>query len=173
MARFLFSGSDVFLRKFGRFLVALFWVAGLVFGALSADFTGVSSSFLLRNAVSASVSALGLFCCLLLPLLLSAYAVYSSSRWLLFAVAFGKGFCYSWVAATVSLAFGSYGWLVRFFFLFSDSIFLVLLCGFWLLYAAGDRKLSLRVCAVVVLAGAVVSGVDCWLIVPFLRSFVF
>lgn len=170
MARFLFSGSGYFLRKFGRFLLALFWTIGLVFGVWSAGFAGDASFLLAHRAVSSSVSAVGLYCCLLLPLFFSAYAVYSSSPWLMFLIAFGKGCSYSWVASTVSAAFGSSGWLVRFFFLFSDSIFLVFLYGFWLLYVTGERKLSGRFCAVLAIAGALVSGVDCWIIVPFLRN---
>jgi hypothetical protein len=172
MAGFLFSDSGSLCRKFGRFILALFWIIGLVFGVWSFRFSGAASISLARRAVSSSVSAVGLYLCLLLPLLFSAYAVYSSSPWLIFVLAFCKGCAYSWVAAMVSAAFGSSGWLVRFFFLFSDSIFLVFLYGFWAVYVTGERKLSGRVCAMLAIAGAVISGVDCWMIVPFLRDIV-
>lgn len=170
MARFLYSDFSVIFRKFGRILLALAWTAGLLFGRYFAGLAGDSTFHLARGAVSDSVSAVSLYSCLMLPLLLSAFAVYMSSPGLLCCIAFGKGICFSWVVSVVEAAYGSSGWLIRFFFLFSDSLFLILLCCFWLMYADGEKKVTALALGSFGVAGAMLVGIDCWFIIPFLRN---
>lgn len=170
MARFLHHSDSFTLRKWPAFLLAFSWLLGLGCGGLvfrSADESIVS---LMRMAVLKPVSIVGLLSCTLLPFLFTAFAVYVSLPALLLLIGFSKAFLYAYVSCAVLAAFGSAGWLVRGFLMFSDTIGAVLLYSCWM------RSLSRRgipsvytVCMYGITASAA-ALLDGFYIAPLLRA---
>ena len=74
---------------------------------------------------------------LLLPLLLSALAVYVKRPVFLFPLAFWKAFFFSYVFSGFMGVLGSAGWLVCSLGLFSGVCSLLVLCWYWLQHLDG------------------------------------
>lgn len=114
-----------------KILLGASWVLGMLIPVCI--FSQIDASFpsLMRRAVVGQVSIVSLLASILLPYLLSAFAVYISKPLLLLPIAFIRGFTLILVLMTVSEAFGSAGWLIRGLFLFSDVAFMPFLYLFW------------------------------------------
>lgn len=132
-------GSSDSWRKGSRNHLAFSWIAGLLFGSLAYLAAGEWSLSLMRSALYAPVSIVGILCVSLLPFLISAYAVFLSNFSLLLLISFAKAFLFSFVSLGIWVSFASAGWLMRILLLFADWTCLPLLYGFWL------RSLSRRV----------------------------
>lgn len=142
MARFLhhiFSGLQ---RKADTVFLALFWSAGLFAGCVFYRNTGDSTVSLMCGALNGAVSIVSLLSVILLPFLLSAFAVYLSRPSFLFLIAFAKAFSLAFVSAGLLSAFGSAGWLARLLLMFSDCCTVPLLWLYWLRYSGKSRKFS-------------------------------
>ena len=168
MAQFLHRDSLQILRKGSTFFLAFFWLSGLICGILVFLSAGNSLIPLMRSALSAPVSIVGLLCVSMLPFLLSVFAVFVSNPRLILLVSFGKAFFFSLVSLGVIQAFGSAGWFVRWLLLFSDSVSLPLLYWYWCRYISGSREFcGWETCGVLSL-GLLIGSVDYCLVSPFL-----
>lgn len=172
MARFLHHDIYCPSRKFVRHFLAVCWTAGLGCGIWSCFLADDSISSLMRSCLNGSVSIVGLLTVTLLPFLLSAFAVLLSGPWLLFGIAFGKGFVFAFVSMASLAGFGCAGWLLRFFLCFSDCLSLPLLYWFWL---RCFRSSGTGFGTCIFLTGALlflIGSIDYCLIVPFLADLI-
>ena len=161
-----------FLRcKPTRRVLASFWAAGLLLGALAAISADDLLASTMRTAVSGGMSISGLLSALLLPLLFSAFAVYVSKP-LLLPVVFLKAFLFAYTGAGILAAFGSAGWLIACLLMFSDALMLPLLWCFWLRSVSQPRRELLRSGAFCLAGAALIGCFDYCLVAPFLASLI-
>lgn len=132
MARFLHRLKCPNVCNVNRWLLAIFWITGILSGILISYGAGSSVSSLMHSYLYGSVSIVGLVLVLYLPFLLSAIAVSFSGRVLLFPIVFLKGFLFSFVAMGIFQVYGCAGWLIHWFLCFSDLILLPLLYWYWI-----------------------------------------
>ncbi len=130
-------------RKVYVVLLACAWFCGLLGGMLTAVFADDSFFSLMRRAPGSHVSIVGLLTTLLLPLLLSAFALYISQHWFLIILAFIKAFELALIGTGVAVSYGSGGWLVSFLFLCADVFSVPVFIWFWL-FAFCEPSKSLR-----------------------------
>ena len=169
MARFLHSFDSLTIRKADHILLAFSWLLGLGAGGLVFRDTGDSIASLMRLAAVSQMSIVGLFFNILLPFLLSAFAVYIGLPKLLLIVCFGKAFTYAFVACGIFACYDGSGWLIRWLLLFSDSCSLVLLYGYAMRHISGAGRFSLSSFLVLMVGIGLLTGVDYTMISPFLR----
>ena len=131
MARFLHRLKCPNVCNVNRWLLAIFWITGILSGILISYVAGSSVSSLMRSYLYGSVSIVSLVLVIYLPFLLSAIAVSFSVSVLLFPIAFLKGFLFSLVAMGIFFIYGAAGWLIHWFLCFSDLISLPLLYWYW------------------------------------------
>jgi hypothetical protein len=150
-------------------ILAFCWCAGLLLGCFCARQTSDIHFPLMHRAAESSVSIVGLVA-VLLPFLLSAFAVLSSLKWVILPLCFAKAFSFSFTASLISSAFASAGWLLRMMLLFTDSITLPVLLLFWFRsFDDSDFRLSRTVflCLTFLIF---VMGIDYCMVAPFLAS---
>ena len=111
--------------------LAYSFLLGLVFGSLISSGSGFSSVSLMRAAPCGSMSIVGLFTVSMLPLLISAFAVFTSQIWLLIPLAFLESFCFSYVGIGILAGFGSAGWLVCLLMMLPEGLLMGGLWWFW------------------------------------------
>ncbi len=169
MARFLHSIYSCAIRKCDKLFLALSWVTGLGFGSLIFRYAGSTLASQMPLAVKCQPSIIGLLTSVMLPFLVSAFAVYIRAPWLLYGVCCLKSFGLAYVSCAVFCAFDSAGWLIRGLFMFTDICGSVALYLYWYRHISGVRSFSWRAlgvyCAVVFLA----ARVDLCFISPMLR----
>lgn len=119
-------------RKREHFLLAFSWISGLFSGiALFCQVTDLLF-YPVRKALIVCMSQQTQPCVVLLPWLLSAFAVVLSHTMLLFPVCFGKAFLFGFVSLGVRHCFGFSGWLHSFLLLFCDYVGIPMLYLFWI-----------------------------------------
>lgn len=119
-------------KKFWIIQLACCIILGLLVGISIPAFSSSDTASLMLSAVSCRLSIVGLLVSSILPFLISAFAVSLSQPFLLLLQAFLKMLCFGFCSVCVINAFGSYGWLVRLLFLFTDFIIIPLLCWLWI-----------------------------------------
>lgn len=159
-------------RKLSDAVLAFSFLFGILSGVVLFFAAGVHAFPLMRGSVAGSVSIVSLLLLNYLPFLISAYAVYISKAWLLFPVAFLRGCLFSFVSLGTSVGFGSAGWLVRLFLLFSDALSLPLLYLFWQRHISGDHQLDFWEIFVYLSLISLIGSIDHRLISPFLASII-
>ncbi len=155
-------------RKIILFVLAFFSILGSVLGVFTAHSTSTYYFYLMRTAVTCHVSIVGLFFVMLLPFVITAFAVWISMPLLLLPVSFFSSFSFSLIVCYVVSAFGSAGWLVCSMFLFTSAS--TQLCLYWLSirHLHGSSNLvtvDFLVCIVFLLA---ISMIDYLFVAPFL-----
>lgn len=148
-----------------RMLLGIFWFLGMLIAVVSYSQARISFASMMRLAVADQVSIVSLIVSVLLPYLLSAFAVYISKPLLLLPIAFLRGFSLMLVLMGTSEAFGNAGWLVRSLFLFSDLSFMPFLYLFWHRSISGLTKDGQWVCCAV---GIFIACLDYRYVSPFL-----
>ena len=169
MARFLHLIDSLTIRKADHILLAFSWLLGLGAGGFVSRNAGDHIVSLMRLAPMCQMSIVGLFFNILLPFLLSAFAVYVGLPKLMLIICFGKAFTYAFVVCGIFACYDGSGWLIRWLLLFSDSCSLVLLYGYALRHISGACRFSLSSFAVLVVGIGLLTGVDYTMISPFLR----
>lgn len=166
MVRYFRVPFSPILRRGSATVLAFTLCCGFLFGSLFAALSGSFSFSMMRTAMISRVSIVSLFAVMLLPLLFTAYAVWSGRLWLVIPVAFCKAVSFGFLGASVMCVQGNSGWLLRLLFLFSDSLTFPILCWFWV--RALDRRGIYRDMSVVcsLILGIVI--LDCQFISPFL-----
>lgn len=143
VARFFFCEMWSWLRKGGRFILAFFWVTGLLCGIFAFRRVGSDLVPLMRRAAYAPVSIVGILCAATLPFLLSAFAVFLSRPVWILPICFGKAFCFSLISMGILQAYGSAGWLIRYLLLFGNCASAPILYWLWLQYFRKYRSTPL------------------------------
>ena len=161
-------------RKWSCWILAFSWVFGLISGMAACCYAERTLTSWMRRSVYGTVSISGLLLVNILPVLLSALAVFLSSPVLLLVLCVCKAFLSGFVSLGVLVSFGSAGWLYRRLFLFSDCLILPVLYGYWLqCLNVENRKIHLYLHTLFTLA--VASGVfftDFYVISPYLACLI-
>ena len=87
---------------------------------------------LMRTAAESGVSIVSLLPVIILPFLLTAFAVLLRQRWLLILFGFTKAFLFSFALTCVVSQYASSGWLISMLLLFSDILTFPVLCWVWI-----------------------------------------
>jgi hypothetical protein len=144
------------------------WLSGLILGTIFSAIAGNHYFLLMRMAPQSHVSIVGLAVTVLLPFLLSAFAVYKDRPWMLHLICSTKVFTFAFCGFGITAAYGGAGWLVRLLLQFSDICTVPILCWFALRHLTGKRigwKRDIGICLGLAVA---VCCLDLWYISPFL-----
>lgn len=165
MRRIYFRFFSEFLRS--KYILFACYILGLLFSFIAASSAGEALLSAMRMVSLSHVSIIGLLCSLLIPVFISAYAVYSNESWIIPILSFLKAFAFGYCAYAIMAAFQTAGWLVCYLVMFSDINLLCVLWWFWLRqYPQGDRRLG--TCTMIAVAAASMIGIlDYLLIAPF------
>ena len=158
--------------KLKRNLLAHVWICGLVLGAIVSYSADNFPASMMRAAACGSMSISGLLVVQLLPLLLSAYAVYDSQPVLLVSVVFLKAFLVAYTGAGILIFYPVSGWLIRGLLMFSDMLTLPLLWFIWLSADPDSRIPFVCRAAFSTVLALVIGSVDIILIAPFLARLI-
>ena len=131
MDRFLRLNLPFLCCRTPRTLLAIFWIAGLILGAMFALSADTLLTPTMHTALFCGMSISGLLTSLLLPLLFTALAVYISQPMMLLLIAFLKAFLFSFVGVGLLMAFGTSAWLIRNLLMFSETLSLPIFWWFW------------------------------------------
>lgn len=173
VARFSCSDLPYGWRKACNYFLAFAWFSGLICGTLVSLQTRNSLSALMRSALSAPVSIVGLLCVTVLPFLFSAFAVFLSKPILLLPICFAKAFVFAFCSTCILQAFGSAGWLIRWLLLFGDCASIPLLYWFWMRYLPGKRHLFCLESVWVFSLSFLTAGISYRVISPLLLRLIF
>lgn len=148
--------------------LACFWYAGLSLGLAAARFYGDTMVSLLRLAPAVSGSMMGAFWISLLPLLLSACAVFLFRRAGCYAACLLRGFGLGYVMACIRRCYPGAGLLMSLLLTFSALWGSVILFWYHLRRITLRDADFLRDTAAAAAALCAVAAVDHWFITPFL-----
>ena len=146
------------------------WIAGLIFGTIMAAAASDAYFLLMRIAPKSTVSIIGLAVTVLLPFLLTAFAVLSDRSLWLYPICFTKVFAFAFSGYGISAAYGSAAWLVRFLFQFSDILTIPILFWFTFRHHKGRRPGWKRDFGIGCVLELLVCCLDLWFISPFLMA---
>ncbi len=161
-----------FYSKFSTIFLAFCWCTGLFLGCYLPQYLDHSYFSLMHKAVNRSVSIVGLFA-VLVPFLISAIAVYFSQTWLIFPICFFKSFSFAFIAACVTIAFSSSGWLVRSLLLFTDILSAPVVLGYWLRLVKTPANKAFQDSAVCAAICAIFCSLDYFVVSPFLAGLIY
>ena len=162
-ARILQSG-----RSSTAIILAFVFLTGLLCGAVTATYTEPSYLLMMRRGAIFPVSITVLLPAIL-PLLFSAFAVYTSQLWLLVPIAFLKAFFFSFLSSCIYIFDQSSGWLFHALFMFTDCLSIPVLFQFWIQSCSSKRfDLSLFFLSTILIIG--ITLFDYQFISPFLAS---
>lgn len=170
--RQMFSIRSFWVRSCTVILIFT-WVLGLCLGIGFGRGLPDSFSSLMRAAAFDRVSIVGLFTVLLVPFLISAFAVYFSAPAAILPVILFKAFSFGCSCSGIVHAFGSAAWLVRILLLFSDCVGTTVLLWFSLRSISGKRDTFLKDTALCVLICFFTGAVDYLLVSPFLMELMY
>lgn len=153
-------------------LPVLVWLCGLILGGVFSVLAGEFLAPTMHAAASCGMSIPGLFAVLLLPLLISTYAVYSSQPVLLVFLILVKAFLFAYVGAGLLVSYPASGWLVYCLFMFTDILFLPALWWVWIPAVSGSRVQALQRIALCLLWSLMIGCVDITVVAPFLARLI-
>ena len=159
-------------RRVRVIFLAFCWMIGIESGILFAAHFGHLFTPLMYCALGSTGSIVGFFSVLLLPFLVSAFAVFISRPGLLFGICFVKGFSFSSASLGMLLAFPSGGWLIRQLLMFSSLASLPLLFWFWLRHISDEAEYSYCRCLLVFSLLILIGSVNVCCVSPFLAMLI-
>lgn len=118
------------------FLVATFWLLGLVAGVCFINWTSFSS--LMYSVHYPRISILGLIISLAIPFVISYILLRFLNFYFILPIIFIKAFSFIFGYGAIMIAYGNAGWLVSGMLLFSDFSVVVLLLFIWYSSATGQ-----------------------------------
>ncbi len=158
----------IFFRFYqSKYVISCFFTFGLLLSFLAASAVGEALLPAMRMVQFSHVSIIGLLSALIIPVFISAFAVYSNESWIIPILAFLKSFTFGYCAFAITAAFGSAGWLVRYLILFSDIHLICILWWFWLRHYPEKGKRILLDTAIAVTTAVFICLLDLLLIEPF------
>ena len=156
-----------FRSKFALHLASA-WLTGLLFGAFFACSSDPSLFLVMRSAHKSAVSIVGLLSSMLLPLLLTALAVYISKIYFLIPIAFSKACLYAYISVAAFGCRSTGGWLYWLLLLFGDICSAPVYLRLWMQIPTTLSKGPLFLSS---LAGVLIIGfLDFQYISPFLAA---
>lgn len=163
-----FAGKNRrFLPLHNRVLIILFWCLGLITGYFFGMQTPVQILSLMRTSLSERVSIVCRMISLFLPFFFFFVILRFLTPVLFIPLAFLKAYSFAFCYCCISIAFGYAGWLMRIFYLFSDSCSLVLLIWFLLSHFTWEREKNIRELAVCFAVIGLLSCFDYFIASPF------
>lgn len=147
----------------------LSWISGLLIGFCFGKFFSVS---LTRSVILEPVSVVGLFACVFLPLIITYFSILTNKPIFILIVCFFKAVAFGFSGMLIFRSFGTASWLIQALFLFSDSIYCVVLLflWFWRFWNVNiDNMRDVFLCAIV---GILVTTADYFVISPILFGLV-
>lgn len=160
----------VFVRSQYRVIfLACLWLFGLVLGFYISAAGSESSVYLMRTAVLRSVSIVGLLVVLIFPFVISAVLIHYVSAKCIYPLAFLKAIFFAFCLHSITLAFGSSSWLVRWILMFSESCMVVILLWFWIRNISGSGRSYIGEITVFAVFSAIIFFIDFYAVSPFLK----
>ena len=168
MVRFFHTAFlSSFRSKFALHLASA-WLSGLLFGAFIACSSEPSLFLMMRSTPHCTVSIVGLLGVMLLPLLLTALAVYISKICFLIPIALWKAFLFAYISVAAFSCRSTGGWLYWLLLLFGDICSAPIYLKLWMQIPTTQRKGPLFLSSV---AGVLIIGfLDFQYISPFLAA---
>ncbi len=163
-----------FLGWFRRDTVRLWlvWFLGLTMGTICARYADPTYYAMMRLAASGRMSIVGLAASVLLPFLISAYAVLIDKPGLLLGVCTCKAFSFGYSGTLARGAFGTAGWLIQPLLQFTQICMIPVLCCFCLRHISGRRSSVKRELAICLVLMAICAGIDYFVVSPFLAKLI-
>ena len=124
--------NTAYFRKGSTMFLAFCWTTGLLLGGFVSVPADASFVLLMRSAVSAPVSIVGLLSVLLFPFFLSVYLARAFGSWILYPIAFTKALVFGFSQSLICSVFTGAGWLFYFFLMFSQIMVIPSLLFFWI-----------------------------------------
>lgn len=169
MARFLYHDFYTAHRRINWFPLAFFFTLGLVAGGYLFLQTDTSFFSMMYLAARSRGSIVSLFCALVLPFLLSAFAVFIDRPCLIFPVAAGKAIAFSYISLGILAAYGDGGWLALLLLMFSNLSVMPALWFFWFCHLDGKAftagEMVCYLCWV-----TLIGSLDYCIVMPFLAA---
>lgn len=165
------SSKNVIFRRLYITSLAVTWFFGLLFGIYNAMHASDSLLRMMRGVFLSAVSIQGLLSVVLLPFLLSAFAVYIRQYWLMIPIIFTKALTFAFCACCIDRIFGSAGWLIRSLVIFSDGCMIPVLIWFWL-RQSDHKPLQLNTLTAYALFAVSIGILDYCLVSPYLAMLI-
>lgn len=151
-----------------RLLLLGGWLLGILFGCFAASFLPVTNSTV-QMLIHSRVSIIGVLTVCYLPLLFSAAIVWFSQNIYLIPLAFVKAFLFGSMSCVIVRNFSSAGWLIRWLYMFSDSVLSFVFLRLWFL-CMDKRCDRVKNFLYASLHCAVILVVDYFIIMPFTKT---
>ena len=150
------------------YLLAFLWILGLTFGGFIALHNEDYILPMMRTAVTLRVSIVNLLVLQLIPLVISALAVYFSIPLLIYPLCTFKAIFLGFILGSLGRVFGSAGWLIRLLYLFTDTIMTPLLLWYWFKHISGTKLSINRDNKILFSAFSITAMLEYFAISPFL-----
>ena len=118
-------------RRVCAVILAFALLLGFILGCICSGFAEPILFQLMRTAAMVRVSIVCLLPVLLLPIVISAFAVFIGFYWLLIPIAFLKSFFFGYLCSGIVFLYLHSGLLFAFLFLFVDVLSMPVLCWYW------------------------------------------
>lgn len=158
---------------FGRCVyLGAVWTLGLLWGVYCGFRWDMSLIPLMHGCLYGSVSIVCVFCLICLPFMISLLASFWNARVLIYLIAFGKAFLFSFVSLGIFFSFGAAGWLAQLLLMFSEICSLPVLYWFWLdCLERGHGLSALEIFSLLSLL-FLIASLDSSCVMPFLASLI-
>jgi len=158
-----FFNSSILLKV----CIAILWCFGIAFGSVCGVHSSTDYISVMRGFDIQSMSIVGRYVLLFLPLVFSVFAIHYGLYTLILPVVFCKAFIFSYSCCCIVSLFGSASWLLRFLLLFFDSCTLPFLMLIWLRGMTGKQfamRYEVISCSIYML---IIACVDHYVVLPF------
>ena len=156
-------------RRVCAVILAFALLLGVFLGGVCSGLAEPVLFQLMRTAAESRVSIVRLLPVILLPVIVSAFAVYIGLYWLLIPIAFSKAFLFSFLCSGILVLYPGSGPLFAILFLFVDVLSLPVLCWCWF-RCIRSREAGLRALGPAVLLILGIGILNDQVISPFLAS---
>ncbi len=166
------SSYNFFSESGSRIYLSMAWILGLLLGAYCGFRWDICLVPLMRGCLYDSVSIVCIFCLICLPFMISLLASFWNARGLIYLIAFGKAFLFSFVSMGIFFSFGSAGWLVQILLMFSEVCSLPVYFWFWM-FSINHRQgpSALEIFSLLSLF-FLIASLDSSYVMPFLASLI-
>ena len=159
------------LRR-GYVQLILVWFAGSLIGVTAATYVDDSIASLMRPRISSGVSIFRQLTSVILPFLLSAYAVSIARPRLLLLISFFKSLGFCFCGTLLHSAYGSAGWLMHALLQFMPICTMPLLCWYCLRHIEGNNVTAKRDLIICALIAAGIAIIDYFVVSPLLAELI-
>ena len=158
-------------RKGSTIFLAFSCVIGFLVGFFIFRKTEPLPFLLMRSTLNFAVSIVGSLFCILLPFLISAFAVTFGIPWLIYLLCFWEAFLYFYVSLVFIVGYQPFGFTVRCFLLFGNLISFPCLYFYWINYLSKNQHSISWEKIIFLLVGILIGLVDYYLAASFCLIF--